>query len=73
MTDRTNVSVMPSTERHSQDALLTSHEAAELIGVTIRSLHRWEQAGYIHPTRTPGGHRRYRQADVLALMEQRSA
>lgn len=55
------------------DALITSHEAALLIGVTIKSLHRWEEEGLISPARTPGGHRRYRRDDVLALLQERGA
>lgn len=65
---------MPSTERpNPDDALITSHEAAHLIGVTIKSLHRWEEEGLISPARTPGGHRRYRRSEVLALIDRRSA
>ena len=65
---------MPSTQRHEDDAtLMTSHEAALLIGVTIKSLHRWEEQGLIRPCRTPGGHRRYRRDDVLALLQERGA
>ena len=74
MTGRTNVLGMDSPQRHSDDAtLMTSHEAAVLIGVTIKSLHRWEEQGLISPCRTPGGHRRYRREDVLALIAERSA
>ena len=65
---------MPSTDRPKKDdTLITSHEAAQLIGVTIKSLHRWEEDGLISPARTPGGHRRYRRSDVLALIKERSA
>jgi DNA-binding transcriptional MerR regulator len=65
---------MASTQRPNQDdPLITSHEAAELIGCSIQSLHRWESDGLITPNRTPGGHRRYRQSEVLELIERRSA
>jgi len=66
---------MPTPQRHNQDAddLLTPIEAAELISVSVRSLYRWEDDGRISPSRTPGGHRRYRRADVLALIAEKSA
>jgi len=65
---------MPSTERHDHDdPLITSQEAADLIGCVVKSLHRWEAEGLITPNRTPGGHRRYRRSEVLALIERRSA
>lgn len=66
---------MASTQRHIHDAsdLLAPTEAAELIGVSTRSLLRWEDAGRIVPLKTPGGHRRYRVADLLALVQERSA
>lgn len=65
---------MTSTERHDHDdPLITSHEAAELIGCSIKSMHRWEDEGLITPARTPGGHRRYRRSEVLALIDRRSA
>ena len=44
---------------------LSAKQAADLIGVSIKTLHRWEAAGKIHPTRTAGGHRRYQVADLL--------
>lgn len=48
--------------------LLSSGEAAKLIRVSIKSLHRWEQQGLITSIRTPGGHRRWMRQDVEALM-----
>ena len=34
---------------------LTPQEAATLLGVTVRTLHRWELDGKIKSTRTAGG------------------
>lgn len=71
MPGRTSVTSMDSPPRTTQPApgdLLTSHEAAEIIGVSVRSLYRWEESGDITPARTPGGHRRYLRADVEALL-----
>lgn len=39
--------------------LLTISQAAEMLGVSIITLRRWEQLGKIQPTYTSDGHRRY--------------
>jgi DNA-binding transcriptional MerR regulator len=48
-------------------ALLTPLEAAKRLGITVRTLHRWEEAGYVHPIRTPTNHRRYDPVEIDAL------
>lgn len=45
--------------------LLTVKEAAELLGVTTKTIRRWEQEGKIRSTRTPGGHRRFEVGGLL--------
>ncbi len=45
---------------------LTPQEAATLLGVTVRTLHRWELDGKIRSTRTAGGHRRYDITDLIS-------
>ena len=42
-------------------------EAAELLGVSIRTLQRWELKGKIKAFRTEGGHRRYEVGDLLGV------
>jgi excisionase family DNA binding protein len=49
------------------DRLLTPSEVAALFGVDPRTVTRWAAAGNLNPIRTPGGHRRYRRSEVLAL------
>jgi excisionase family DNA binding protein len=39
--------------------LVSSSQAAELLGVSTRTLLRWEEQGKLKPIRTEGGHRRY--------------
>ena len=39
--------------------LLTAREAADYLRVSLSTLHRMEQRGWLAPLRTPGGHRRY--------------
>ena len=41
--------------------------AAELAGVTVRSLRLYERHGLLHPARTAGGTRRYSQDDLHRL------
>jgi len=40
-------------------------QAAELLGVTPKTLREWEKTGRITATRTEGGHRRYQIAELL--------
>lgn len=46
-------------EDNNRLTLLTAREAAEYLRVSLSTLHRMEQQGYLQPLRTPGGHRRY--------------
>jgi predicted site-specific integrase-resolvase len=52
----------------SMEKLLTSHQAAMLLNVWPHTLRRWEKAGKIKPLHTPGGHRRYKEAQLIALI-----
>ncbi|GCL60724.1 IS607 family transposase [Microcystis aeruginosa] len=45
--------------------LITIREASDLLGVSVKTLRRWEQQGKISSIRTPGGHRRFRRQDLL--------
>lgn len=47
--------------------LLKISDVSERLGVTIESLREWERSGLIKPFRTPGGHRRYSEEDILKL------
>jgi excisionase family DNA binding protein len=50
------------------DRLLTPAEVAAVFRVNPKTVSRWAKTGRIAAVRTPGGHRRYRQADVVALL-----
>ena len=43
-------------------------EAATALGVSANTLRRWSATGTPVCYRSPGGHRRYRRADVEALL-----
>ena len=56
-------------ERH---AVFVISVAAELAGMHPQTLRIWERRGLVEPSRTPGGTRRYSQADIerLALIQE---
>ena len=51
------------------DRLLTPGEVAALFRVDPKTVTRWAAAGRIGSIRTPGGHRRFRESEVKALLE----
>ena len=51
-----------------EDALLTPQEVSRLLMVDPRTVVRLAVAGKLSPVRTLGGHRRYREAEVRALL-----
>ncbi len=60
------------TARHASDheALLTPGEVAALFRVDPKTVTRWARDGRLSSVRTLGGHRRYRAAEVHALLAQ---
>jgi excisionase family DNA binding protein len=50
------------------EALLTPQEVAVMFRVDPKTVTRWAKAGRITSIRTLGGHRRYREAEVRALL-----
>jgi excisionase family DNA binding protein len=57
----------------SRDRLLTPGEVAALFRVDPKTVTRWAAAGRIGSIRTPGGHRRFRESEVRALLAGDSA
>lgn len=56
-------------EQHrTEGRLLTPGEVAVLFRVDPKTVTRWAAAGRISSIRTPGGHRRFREAEVRALL-----
>lgn len=47
------------------ERLLNVAEASKRLGVSILTLRRWDASGKLRALRTPGGHRRYRESDIL--------
>jgi len=50
------------------EALLTPSEVAALFRVDPKTVTRWAKAGKLSSIRTLGGHRRYRETEVRALL-----
>lgn len=48
-------------------------DVAAMFSVNPKTVARWSTAGILQSIRTPGGHRRYRESDVVALLNNRSA
>lgn len=51
------------------DRLLTPGEVAALFRVDPKTVTRWAKAHRINSIRTPGGHHRFRESQVRALLE----
>ena len=54
---------MPATE-----PLLTPGEVAGMFRVDPKTVTRWARDGKLTPIRTLGGHRRYRETEILARL-----
>lgn len=67
VTSGENGLVVSSRPEHD-DALLRPREVAEMFGVRTTTIARWAREGRLAPMLTPGGHRRYRVADIRTLL-----
>ena len=69
----TSISDLTKDPAQAPSRSMGSTEAAAALGVTSRTVTRWADAGKLAHIRTLGGesgrgHRRFREADVLALL-----
>ena len=55
---------------HGHERLLTPGEVAQMFRVDPKTVTRWASAGRIGSIRTPGGHRRFRETEVVALLQE---
>lgn len=53
---------------HQPESLLTPAEVAQMFRVDPKTVTRWAQAGRLGSIRTLGGHRRYSESEVRALL-----
>lgn len=61
------------TTSDKDDPILTTREAAQLLGVAVSTAQLWMEDGALPVWKTPGGHRRVRLSAVTSLLHQRSA
>ena len=61
---------MAKRERPEVEPLLTPAEVAALFAVDLKTVTRWAKAGKLPCITTLGGHRRYPEAEVRALLDQ---
>ena len=57
-----------TTRATDAESLLTPAEVAALFRVDPKTVTRWAKAGKLSSIRTLGGHRRYRESEVRALL-----
>ncbi len=57
----------------TKDRLLTPTEVATLFRVDPKTVTRWAASGRMSRIRTPGGHSRFRESEVRALLEENGA
>lgn len=53
-----------------KDSLLTPGEVAAMFRVDPKTVTRWAKAGKLSAIRTLGGHRRFRESEVRAYLDQ---
>ena len=58
---------MTSNDQRSE--MMRAGDVARIFGVDRKTVTRWTKVGLLTFIRTPGGHRRYRAADVAALKD----
>ncbi|MDP9444658.1 MAG: developmental transcriptional regulator BldC [Actinomycetota bacterium] len=57
-----------TTRAEDSEPLLTPAEVAAMFRVDPKTVTRWAKAGKLSSVRTLGGHRRYRESEVRALL-----
>lgn len=61
------------TTNTDDDPILTTREAARLLGVAVSTAQVWMEGGALPTWKTPGGHRRVRLSAVHQLLHERDA
>ena len=53
----------------TSERLLLPGEVSAMFRVSVSAVRRWGSRGYLTEVRTLGGHRRYRESEVRALLD----
>jgi len=64
-----NSSNFPPLSSTNQEMLLTPAEVASMFRVDPKTVTRWAKAGKLTSIKTLGGHRRYKESEVKALLK----
>ena len=64
-----NSSNFPPLSSTNQEMLLTPAEVASMFRVDQKTVTRWAKAGKLTSIKTLGGHRRYKESEVKALLK----
>ena len=57
----------------ADEAVCSTREAADRLGVSLRTVQLWTEAGLLRAWKTPGGHRRILTSSVDGLLQQRGS
>jgi excisionase family DNA binding protein len=60
---------MSATAGHPARLGMTASQAARHLGVSISTVRRWSDAGYLKGYRTPGGQRRFSEAALDEFLD----
>ena len=64
-----NSSNFPPLSSTNKEMLLTPAEVASMFRVDPKTVTRWAKAGKLTSIKTLGGHRRYKESEVKALLK----
>lgn len=67
--DRQAMKAVTAPSDTSNDPILTTRAAANILGVSVSTAQLWIESGAIASWKTPGGHRRVRLSAVMELLE----
>jgi excisionase family DNA binding protein len=59
---------MKTIRRSQTELAFTSSQAAGYLGVSLATVRRWSNDGYLHGYRTPGGQRRFSRDQLDAFL-----
>jgi len=54
--------------KNDRNRIFTTHQVAQMLGVSDQSVANWVDAGLLVASRTPGGHRRIQRADLVTFL-----
>ncbi|HEY5261917.1 MAG TPA: helix-turn-helix domain-containing protein [Solirubrobacteraceae bacterium] len=54
---------------HERQLIFTSSQAARYLGVSLATIRRWTDAGYLTGYRTPGGQRRFSREQLDGFID----